>query len=175
MPVRAPDVRFYLRHLHNHKRMSEKPVLKRKRRPASATRRCAFACCQIRCFNYGLTAKLEWFCWPSFSRSEDGNTTAETRGASNDERTTFAAVSERRAPWPDQSPQTRTARRCATVLVQIITCCQEGRKQKALIYFRECTTTCQIHSGIRQLLCTDSSLHLFLKMNQIVAKVIRRP
>lgn len=90
LPVRAPDVRFYLRRLCNRKQMSEKPVLKRKRGPASAARRCAFARCQIRCFNYGPTAKLERFYWPSFSRSEAGNTTAEARATSNVERTTFA-------------------------------------------------------------------------------------
>lgn len=42
LPVRAPDVRFYLRCLRDRKQMSEKPVLKRKRGPASAARRCAF-------------------------------------------------------------------------------------------------------------------------------------
>lgn len=107
LPVRAPDVRFYLRRLRNLKQMSERPVLKRKRRPASAAHRCALmslARCQIPCFNYGPTAKLERFCWPWFSRSEAGNTTADARATSKVEKTTFAAVSVQRlrAPWPDQ-------------------------------------------------------------------------
>lgn len=116
-------------------------------------RSCPLARCQIPCFNYGPTAKLERFRWPLFSRSEAGNTTAEARATSKVEKTTFAAVSahQLRAPWLDQRPQIRTARRCATVLVQIITRCQAGRTQSASISFQECTTTCQVHPGIGQL------------------------